>query len=200
LHRPVAQQRQAGEGCDRQNPGADSNTRQYPFLYPTGHSRCRKFPAATFRRANAIKLALRDVESRLQRWQDALETGGLSIEHAAGRIKELHRQREELVKKKQMLERKEQGTPKVLPIPTARMDSFILAMQSRLAAKQLGAKREFLQEVLKEVRVRDSEVTLTYKLPLRGAGKQACEPSDDRFFAELGLVGPPGLEPGTNRL
>ena len=33
----------------------------------------------------------------------------------------------------------------------------------RLAEKQIRAKRQFLQEVLKEVRVRGSNVTLTYK-------------------------------------
>jgi site-specific DNA recombinase len=39
---------------------------------------------------NAVELAIRDVESRLRRWEDALEKGELSIEHAAHRIKELH--------------------------------------------------------------------------------------------------------------
>jgi hypothetical protein len=52
--------------------------------------------------------------------------------------------------------------------------------------KKIGAKREFLQELLKEVRVRGSEITLTYKLPLRA--------SESRFFTLLRLVGPPGLE------
>ena len=65
-------------------------------------------------------------------------------------------------------------------------------MQRRLAVKQIGAKREFLQELLKEVRVRGTDVTLTYKLPLAA--------SERRFFTPLRLVGPPGLEPGTNRL
>jgi hypothetical protein len=40
--------------------------------------------------------------------------------------------------------------------------------------KKIGAKREFLQELLKEVRVRGSEITVTYKLPLRA--------SESRFF------------------
>ncbi len=39
-------------------------------------------------------------------------------------------------------------------------------MQRWLAAKQIGAKREFLHEVVKEVRVRGKDVTVTDKLPL----------------------------------
>lgn len=53
-------------------------------------------------------------------------------------------------------------------------------------------QKKFLQEVVKEVRVRGSNCTLTYKLPLRM--------SESQFFTPLKLVGPPGLEPGTNRL
>ena len=72
------------------------------------------------------------------------------------------------------------------------MDAYVGEMQRRMATKQIGAKRQFRQEVVKEVRVSGSDVTLTYKLPLKG--------SEGKFFAPLTLVGPPGLEPGTNRL
>jgi hypothetical protein len=72
------------------------------------------------------------------------------------------------------------------------MLAYIAAMRSRLAAKQIGAKREFLQEVVKEVRVRGSNSTLTYKLPVRT--------SEFRFFTPLKLVGPPGLEPARRKI
>jgi len=39
---------------------------------------------------DAIRSALNEVQTRLSRWENALETGELSIEHAAQRIKELH--------------------------------------------------------------------------------------------------------------
>ncbi|HEY6366579.1 MAG TPA: hypothetical protein VI585_17495, partial [Candidatus Binatia bacterium] len=38
----------------------------------------------------AVRLALNDLQARLQRWENALESGELSIELAAQRIKELH--------------------------------------------------------------------------------------------------------------
>jgi hypothetical protein len=64
------------------------------------------------------------------------------------------------------LERKRPGVKKVSAIPTAYtayMDSYIAEMRQRLVAKQIGAKREFLQEVVKEVRVRGNNLKLTYK-------------------------------------
>lgn len=136
---------------------------------------------------DALRLALNDVQTRLKRWENALESGELSIEHAAQRIKELHEQRQELLKKKQALDQNRRGVTKISAIPTARMDAYVAEMRRRLAVKQIGAKKEFLQEVLKEVRVRGSNVTLTYKLPLA--------PTEFRFFTPLRLVGPPGFEP-----
>ena len=72
------------------------------------------------------------------------------------------------------------------------MDAYFADLQRRLATKQIGAKREFLQEVLKEVRVRGSNITLTYKLPLRTSEKQ--------FFTPLRLVELMGVEPTASRV
>ena len=115
---------------------------------------------------DAVRLALNDLQARLQRWENALESGELSIEHAAERIKELHEQRHELLTKKQALDRARPGVKTAYAIPTAHMDAYISEMRRRLLAKQIGAKKDFLQKVVKEVRVRGSKFTLTYKLPL----------------------------------
>ena len=136
---------------------------------------------------DAVRLALNDLQARLQRWESALESGELSIEHAAERIKELHEQRHELLTKKQALDRARPGVKTAYAIPTAHMDAYISEMRRRLLAKQIGAKKDFLQKVVKEVRVRGSKFTLTYKLPLGM--------SEGEFFTPLKLVGPPGLEP-----
>jgi len=133
--------------------------------------------------ADAVRLAFNDLQARLQRWENALESGELSIEHAAERIKELHEQRQELLTKKQALDRARPGVKTAYTIPTAHMDAYISEMRRRLLAKQIGAKKEFLQEVVKEVRVRGSKLTLTYKLPLRM--------SESQFFTPLKLVEPP---------
>ena len=90
----------------------------------------------------AIQLALNEVQARLQRWENALESGDLSIEHAAQRIKQLHEQRQELLKKKQSLERDRPSVKKVSAIPTAPYRPLILPkMRRRLVVKQIGAKK-----------------------------------------------------------
>ena len=148
---------------------------------------------------DAIQLALNELQSRLQRWKNALESGELSIEHAAQRIRELHEQRQELLKKKQALDLDRSGARKIFPIPNSQINSYIAEMQRRLAAKQIGAKREFLQEVLKEVRLRGRDIIVTYKFPLITSNRRGPA-TPRRVLTPLRLVGPPGLEPGTNRL
>jgi hypothetical protein len=69
------------------------------------------------------------VQARLQRWENALESGDLSIEHAAQRIKQLHEQRQELLKKKQALDRDRPSMKKVSAIPTAHMAAYIAEMR-----------------------------------------------------------------------
>jgi uncharacterized coiled-coil DUF342 family protein len=78
------------------------------------------------------------LQTRLQRWENALETGALSIEQAAQRIKELHEQRQELLKKKQALDNNRRGMKTVSAIPTTRMDAYVGEMRRCLAAKQTG--------------------------------------------------------------
>ena len=103
---------------------------------------------------------------------------------------ELNVQRDELLKKKQTINDQEHRA-KVFSDSDV-TDGCLRCRIARLAEQQIGAKREFLQEVVQEVRVSGNDVTLTYKLPLRE--------SEGKFFTPLRLVGPPGLEPGTNRL
>jgi hypothetical protein len=45
------------------------------------------------------------------------------------------------------------------------MDAYIEEVRKRLRETAVFAKREFLAEIIKEIRVRDKQVTLTYRLP-----------------------------------
>ena len=80
-----------------------------------------------------MELALADLQSRLRRWETALESGALSIEQAAERIKELHEQRHDLLKKKQALDGDRRGVKTISAIPNAKMDAYITALRGRLA-------------------------------------------------------------------
>ena len=53
-----------------------------------------------------IKLAIQAVEANVRRWEETLEKGPLGLEECAGWIKELRRQREDLLSRKINLQKK----------------------------------------------------------------------------------------------
>ena len=79
------------------------------------------------------------------------------------------------------------------------MDNYIKEMQKRLKEKAIGSQREFLKEVIKEVRVRGKEITLTYRLPWAPASVSKKDKSG-RFFTLSKMVVAVGLEPTTSRM
>jgi len=114
----------------------------------------------------ALELTIEAVEAKIQRWEETLENGLLSLEECASRIKELRRQREDLLSRKIHLQKKARVKTKIAPIPTRLMDQYIREMQVRLSSEKSATKRNFSGEILKEVRVRGNDVRLTYRLPM----------------------------------
>jgi len=99
-------------------------------------------------------------------WEETLE-GGLSLlKDCVVRIKELRQQRESLLKRKVELHKKARAGAKILPIPTRLMNEYVQQMQIRLRQKNIGFRKEFIREILKELRVKGNTVRLTYKLPM----------------------------------
>jgi len=80
------------------------------------------------------------------------------------------------------------------------MDEYI--RQMRLREKKLGYKKEFLREILKEVRVRGREVRLTYRLPMtvRTPPSRRTNPRTGEFFTLYQMVEPMGVEPTASRV
>ena len=78
------------------------------------------------------------------------------------------------------------------------MASYIREMQERITAKKIGYKKKFLREIIKEVRVKGREITLTYKLPL--TKKPSGGSHGGKFFTVLQMVVAAGLEPATSRM
>ena len=126
----------------------------------------------------------------------------MSLEECAGRIKELRREREDLLSRKIHLQKKARAKTKIAPIPTRLMDQYIREMQVRLRAKKIGYKKEFLREILKEVRVRGNDVRLTYRLPMtvRTPPPNGQKPRGEEFFTLSHLVEPMGVEPTASRV
>jgi hypothetical protein len=102
-----------------------------------------------------------------------LERGKLATEHAAQRIRELYVQREQLLKRKAEVEKVYRARAKVVPIPTGLMKTYIKEMQARLAARQIGSKKEFQREIVKEVRIRGSEIVYLQATQIKTVPKGA---------------------------
>ena len=100
----------------------------------------------------AVELALRDIDTKLNRWEKTLEGGLLSLEDCAARIKELRQQREALLERKVELHKNARSGAKILPIPTRLMNEYVRQMQMRLRQKNIGFRKEFIREILQEVR------------------------------------------------
>ena len=92
----------------------------------------------------AIESALKDVEAKIWRWEETLEKGLLSLEDCAFRLKELHQQRESLLRRKVELQKKSRSRATILLIPTRLMNDYIPEMQRQLREQKLGYKKNFL--------------------------------------------------------
>jgi hypothetical protein len=81
------------------------------------------------------------------------------------------------------------------------MNTYVQLMQARLKTKKIGYKREFLRELIKEVKIDGDTVTLTYRLPLHieppphGEGQPK-----KKFFTVCQLVEAGGIEPPSEGL
>jgi hypothetical protein len=132
----------------------------------------------------AVDLSLTEVDSRIRRWEETIERGLLSLEDSAHRIKELRQEREGLLRRKVDLQRKSRSAVRVLPIRTELMAQYVREMQVRLRDKKIGYKKEFLREILKEIRINGNSVTLKYRLPVKARTPPAGakNPGKEEFF------------------
>ena len=176
---------------------SEENVRKYIGLILEQAQQANLEPSAD---ETAVKMALRDIESKLKRWEETLERGLLSLEDCAARIKELGQQREALLKRKVELHNKARAGAKITPIPTRLVAEYVRRMQMRLRAKKIGYKKEFIREILKEVRVKGNAVRLTYKLPMtvRTPLAEGKNPKKEEFFTLSQMVEPKGIEPSTS--
>jgi site-specific DNA recombinase len=166
----------------------EENVRKYIDLIVEQTRAAQAEPSAE---EKAVDMSVADVASRIRRWEETLERGLLSLEDSAHRIKELRQEREALLRHKVDLQKKSRSRAKVLPIRTELMAQYVWQIQSRLREKKIGYKREFLREILKEVRIRGKAVTLTYRLPITGRTPPAGDksPQQEEFFTLCELVG-----------
>jgi hypothetical protein len=82
------------------------------------------------------------------------------------------------------------------------MVEHVRQVKLRLRAEKIGYRKEFLREILKEARVRDNAVRLTYKLPMtvRTPLPKEETPRTEEFLSLCNLVEPMGVEPTASRV
>ena len=178
---------------------SEENVRKYIELILNQAHTAKAEPSAE---EKAVEISLTEVASRIRRWEETLERGLLSLEDSAHRIKELCQEREALLRRKVELQKKSRSAARVLPIRTELMVQYVREMQARLREKKIGYKKEFLREILKEVRIKGKAVTLKYRLPVtaRTPPATAKNPGKEEFFTLHQMVEAGGIEPPSESL
>lgn len=117
----------------------------------------------------AVHEEVSDVNRRLERLYDSLETGRAELADLAPRIKHLRGRQERLLARKTELEvllsdrRLELASPDMVR-------SYVADLHSLLAGSELAERKAFVRSFVREVRVTGDEVVLTYTMPLTPSG------------------------------
>ena len=113
---------------------------------------------------DAIDAELRDIQERLSRLYDAIETGKIRLDDLAPRIKELRNKQDELSKASLRLEAEmiTQGEDKV---NLAEIKECAGDLRNLLEEADFIERKGFLRSFVKRIEVNKTEVKIRYKLP-----------------------------------
>ena len=112
---------------------------------------------------------LADVDHRLERLYDALETGKIQIADLAPRIQQLRQRREQLQSIKFSLEQ-DLSDRKVELADLGVVKEYVTDLHNLLSNSELAARKSFIRSFVKEVKVTGDEVLITYTLPILPKG------------------------------
>ena len=123
-------------------------------------------------RLEGILKEVADVDRRLGRLYDALETGQVQIADLAPRISQLRQQHEQLQAKR--LELETQLSDRKVELADANTVAlYVTDLRNLLSDSALVEKKSFVRSFVKEVKVTGDEVLLKYTLPMLPKG--VCE-------------------------
>jgi site-specific DNA recombinase len=112
---------------------------------------------------------LADVDHRLERLYDALETGKIQIADLAPRIQQLRQRREQLQSIKFGLEQ-DLSDRKVELADLGVVKEYVTDLHNLLSNSALAKRKSFIRSFVKEVKVTGGEVLITYTLPMLPKG------------------------------
>ncbi len=116
-------------------------------------------------RLNTVVNEINNVNSRLERLYDALETGTLQLADLAPRIKELRQRQEQLQMSRQELEML-LSDRRVELADLETVTQYVADLHNLLNDSTLTEKKSFIKSFVSEVRVTGTEVLLAYNLPV----------------------------------
>ncbi len=130
-------------------------------------------------RLDTVVAEIINVNSRLERLYDALETGTLQLADLAPRIKELRQRQEQLQMSRQELEML-LSDRRVELADMETVTRYVADLHNLLNDSTLTEKKSFIKSFVSEVRVTGTEVLLAYNLPV----------SEGKFVNETCVVPP----------
>ena len=120
-------------------------------------------------RLDSIIDEIADVNRRLERLYDALETGKIQIADLAPQIQLLRQQLEQLQAAKWDLE--QQLSDRHVELADAKtVAACVSDLYNLLSESSLAEKKSFVRNFIKEVKVTGDEVLLTYTMPMLSKG------------------------------
>jgi len=123
-------------------------------------------------RLNVITVETDNVNQRLERLYDALETGSLQLADLAPRIQRLRQRQEQLHSARWELENL-LSDRKVELADMETVKSYVEDLRNLLEDSSLAERKSFIKSFVREVRVTGTEVLLSYNIPLSaGAASQ----------------------------
>ena len=117
----------------------------------------------------AIVEEIDEINQRLDRLYDALETGKMKLDDLAPRIEKLRMRQEQLRITRVELERL-LSDRRVELADTTTVTRYVEDLRSLLSESSLGERRSFVRSFVKEVKVTNNEVLLTYTIPMAPEG------------------------------
>ena len=112
-----------------------------------------------------IDAELKDVNLRLARHYDALETGKLGLDDLAPIIRELKARQEEISKARVLLEA-ERTLHGVRHVDTELVKSYAADLRSLLAEGDITQSKAFLRSFIQKIVINGDKATIYYKLPM----------------------------------
>jgi site-specific DNA recombinase len=120
-------------------------------------------------RLGSIDREIIDVEHRLEKLYDALETGSISLSDLSPRIQQ-QRQRQELLKKAKEQLAQELSERRLELADAETVSKCIAYLQNLLSESSLVERKSFIRSFVKDIKVTGNEVLLTYTIPMLPKG------------------------------